>query len=310
MTRILVTGASGFIGRPLVQRLLRAGYSVRATTRGAAPLPQGVEVAIIPDLLHAIDWEPLLRGVDLVIHLAGLAHADNKSTDIRAFDTINRRATEQLAQAARRAEVERFIFISSVRAQVGASASQIIHEDDEALPTNKYGRSKLAAESAVRASGVPFTILRPVAIYGPQPRGNIKTLTRLASASYPLPFLGLDSRRSLLGIENFISAVLFALNEPATLGEIFLVADRGSMTVGQIFATLREAQSRSPRLIHVPPLFLRLILLLLNRGYLWERISGDLVVDTSKLQALGWHPNVDTHQGLVAMMQSERPPGI
>src|SRR5882672_551635 len=160
---ILVTGASGFIGRPLVERLLRAGYSVRAATRGAPPFPRGAEVAIIPDLFDAIDWAPTLQGVDIVIHLAGLAHVDDRAANIREFDTINRRATEHLALAAKQAGMERFIFVSSVRAQVGASAPGLVREDDEARPTDNYGRSKLAAESAVRASGVPFTILRPVA---------------------------------------------------------------------------------------------------------------------------------------------------
>src|SRR5579872_6295507 len=129
--KILVTGASGFIGRPLVDELLRAGYSVRAATRGAPPFPKEVDVAIIPDLSNAIDWQPVLQGVDSVIHLAGLAHVDSSGVDIREFDTINRRATEHLVRAAKQAEVGRFIFVSSVRAQVGASAPRTVCEDDE-----------------------------------------------------------------------------------------------------------------------------------------------------------------------------------
>lgn len=205
--RVLVTGASGFIGQVLIERLLDAGYSVRVATRSPAPFSNSVDVAIIPDLMNAVDWKPALAGVNFVIHLAGLAHTDASHNSSNAFDVVNRMATQNLALAASEAGIERFIFISSVRAQAGPSATHTVCEADDARPTNDYGRSKLAAEAAVRASGAPFTILRPVAVYGPHPRGNIEIMIRLAIMPLPLPIGRLASRRSLLGVDNFISAI-------------------------------------------------------------------------------------------------------
>jgi nucleoside-diphosphate-sugar epimerase len=302
---ILVTGASGFLGRPLVDQLLNACYSVRATTRGTPSFPASVDAVIIPDFTNVVAWKPILEGIDTIIHLAGLAHTDIRNGGLEAFNSINVAATQNLAIAAKQAGVKRFIFISSIRAQVGVSASRTVHEGDEAHPTDCYGRSKLAAESAVRAAGVPFTILRPVIVYGPHPKGNFKSLVRLALKPLPLPFFGLNNRRSLLGIDNFISAVLFVLNNPSTVGETYLVADSTPLTLPEIVTMLRKAQGRRAGLFYFPPALFRLTFVLIKRRELWARMGEDLVADTTKLRTLGWCPVVDTYEGIVAMMRAE-----
>src|ERR1019366_5991245 len=303
--RVLVTGASGFIGRPLVDALLRAGYAVRAVTRRQGSFPDSVEVAIVPDLKNHIDWNPILRGVDIVIHLAGMVHSEVPETAYSEFDQVNWIATQRLAHAAKEAGIDRFIYISSVRAQVGTSAMHAVREQDEPRPTNQYGRSKLAAEQAVQAAGVPFTIFRPVVIYGPHPKGNIRTLVRLARSSLPLPVASFTSRRSVLAVDNLISAIIFALNNPVTIGETYLVADSKPMTIGEILTMLRKIQGRLLSTIYAPQVIVRLLLIICGRGDLWSRFSGDLVVDTSKLESMGWRPAIDTYEGLRGMMRAE-----
>src|ERR1017187_3588861 len=243
--RILVTGASGFVGRPLVAALLRAGYAVRAVTRRQLSFSDSVEVAIVPDLKNPIDWNPVLRGVDIVIHLAGSAHSKIAENAYSEFDQINWIATQRLADAAKEVGIERFVYISSVRAQVGASAVQVVREQDEPSPANQYGRSKLAAEQAIRAAGVPFTILRPVVVYGPHPKGNMQTVVQLARSPFALPVTSFTSRRSVLGVENLISAIIFVLNNPVTIRETYLIADAKPMTIGEIMTILRKIQGRS-----------------------------------------------------------------
>jgi nucleoside-diphosphate-sugar epimerase len=303
--RVLVTGASGFIGRPLVAALLRAGYAVRAVTRRQGSFPDSVEAAIIPDFTNPIDWNPILQGVDIIVHLAGMVHSKVPDTAYSEFDQINWIATQRLAHAAKEAGIDRFIYISSVRAQVGAFAVQAIHEQDEPRPSNQYGRSKLAAEQAIQAAGVPFTIFRPVVIYGPHPKGNIRTLVRLARSSLPLPVASFTSRRSVLAVDNLISAIIFALNNPVTIGETYLVADSKPMTIGEILTMLRKIQGRLLSTIYAPQVIVRLLLIICGRGDLWSRFSGDLVVDTSKLESVGWRPAIDTYEGLRGMMRAE-----
>jgi nucleoside-diphosphate-sugar epimerase len=158
----------------------------------------------------------------------------------------------------------------------------------------------------VRVAGVPFTILRPVVIYGPNAKANFESVVRLASTPLPLPFAGFNSRRSILGIDNFISAILFVLNTPKAIGEVYLVADADPVTIHHLFAMLREARGGRPGLFYIPPKLLQLALVLVNRQRLWERLACGLVVDTSKLNSLGWHPPTTTRAGFRSMLSIQK----
>jgi UDP-glucose 4-epimerase len=267
------------------------------------PFHDVVDVVKIPDFMQPIDWSPILYGADIVIHAAGLARPDSRFDNADLLRQVNVVATQELASAAADAGIGHFIYISSIRAQVGASSAGPVREEDEPLPTDNYGRSKLAAESALRASRVPFTILRPVAVYGTSAGGNFRALMRIASMPVPLPFAAFNNRRSLLSIENFNSAVIFALNSQATIGETYLVADPEPITVREIFMTLREAQKRRPWLINVPPKLIRVMFQLINRPELWDRLGMELVADTTKLKSVGWCPLIDTYGGLGALLK-------
>ena len=284
---------------------LREGYTVRAATRRPTSFPDSVEEVIVPDFRDIVDWKPILRDVEIVIHLAGLAHADANDVPFGVYDQINWIVTAQLANAAKKARVKRFIYISSVRAQTGASAAQIVRERDKPIPTDHYGRSKLAAEWAIKSVHLPFTILRPVVVYGPHPKGNIRQLVRLASLPLPLPMNGLTARRSLLGIDNLISAIIFVMNNQRTLGQALLVVDPVPYTLPEIFTMLRKAQGRSPWLVCAPQFFIRHALILSGYRHLWERIGSSSVVATTKLESFGWRAPVDTYEGIVAMVRAE-----
>ena len=307
--RVLVTGASGFIGRPLVRALVDAGYAVRAATRRPVPFPEGVEVAIAPDLSGPVDWDPIVRGIDIVIHAAAHVHLAGSKDQHDLGNRINFMATYDLAQAAARAGIERFLFLSSVRAQCGASNATAVRESDDMRPTNNYGRSKAAAELSVWAAGVPFTILRPVVVYGPNPKASIKLIVRLASLPVPLPIKNLSSRRSLLGIDNLISAIFFVLNNPTTIGETYLVADPKPLTISELFVMLRELQGRRPLTFGVPSTFYQTLFKLTRKTHLWDRLSGNLIVETAKLESAGWRAPVDTYDGLRTMISIENDEG-
>jgi nucleoside-diphosphate-sugar epimerase len=308
--KVLVTGASGFVGGAVVAALAAQGDEIDAAIRarpdpardgGTGPaFPPGVIIVHHGDLGAAVDWTGLVAGIDAVVHLAGIAHAGPGIAEER-YDRVNHRATATLAAAARDAGVSRFVFISSIRAQTGPAADHVVSEQDTPRPTDAYGRSKLAAEHAVAQSGAPFTILRPVLVYGPGVKGNLRTLMRLAALPIPLPFGALEARRSLVSVANLASAVGFVLREPACAGETYVVADPEPLTNGEIVTALRRGRGRPPGLVAAPEVLLRLALTVAGRGINWEQISGGLIADPAKLIAAGWRPERDTMTALAEM---------
>ena len=301
MTHILVTGASGFVGRALVTELAGLGYSVRAAMRQPADVfPRNVEVVAVSDLTRPVEWRALLKGIETVVHLAGIAHAGPEIAE-DAYDRVNRVATAELAKAAHAVGVRHLVFISSIRAQSGPSSAAVLRETDAPQPTDAYGRSKLAAEEAVRAADVPFTILRPVLIYGPGVKGNLDRLIRLAQQPWPLPLGLCRNRRSMLARQNLVSAIHFTLQHPSTKGETYIVADPMPLTLAEIVAALRAGQGRRPGLLPIPPALIALAASAAGRGDDWQRIGGAMVADPAKLLAAGWAPAVDTRAGLAAL---------
>ena len=307
MTRILVTGASGFVGRALVAELAGSGHSVRAAMRQPADVfPRSVEVVAVSDLTRPVEWRALLKGVETVVHLAGIAHAGPGIAE-EAYDRVNRLATAELANAAHSIGIRHLVFISSIRAQSGPSSPETLRETDPPHPTDAYGRSKLAAEDALRATDLPFTILRPVLIYGPGVKGNLERLIRLAQTPWPLPLGLCRNRRSLLARQNLTGAILHILESPAAKGETYIVADPEPLTLAEIVAALRAGLGRSPGLWPVPPALMAMVLQAAGRAEEWQRLGGTQVADPAKLLRTGWRPAVDTRAGLEAVARTALP---
>jgi len=263
------------------------------------------ESVTISDLTRPIAWQPIVDGMDAVVHLAAMAHTMSKSPDA-LFDRVNWIATQELVSAARACGVKHFIFISSIRAQSAAYADRVLSEADEPRPSDAYGRSKLGAEQAVRDSGIPFTIFRPVVVYGPDPKGNIATLLRVAGTRWPLPLplARFDNRRSLLAMNNLIDGIIFSLNQHVTIGQLYLIADDDALSLTEIFTILREAYGRKRQLISVPPKAFELLFKAIGREDYWHRLAGNLIVSTNKLRRDGWRPKIDTRSGLVDLVRT------
>jgi len=303
--RVLITGATGFLGRAAIAAFAGDGHAIRAAVRRTQlpPFRDDVDVVQHPDLVETFDWRPLLDGVDTVIHSAGI----ERSSGIRptAYDLVNHQATARLAGAAAQAGIRHFIYVSSLSAQNGPAADHALTERDDAVPADTQGRSKLAAEEAVRASGVPFTILRLVPVYGPGMTGGLGFLLRAAVSPIPLPVRDFTNRRSYLGIDNFLSALSFVAATPATRGETYVVADPGIPPhMADLVTAIRQAEGRRALLLPSHIRYIEMPLRMMHYGDVWDRYCGNLRVDPAKLIAAGWRPTYDTRTGIARLTQN------
>ena len=308
VTRILVTGASGFVGRALVAELAGAGHSVRAAMRQPADVfPRSVEVVAVSDLTRPVEWRALLKDVETVVHLAGIAHAGAGRRRGRLRPGQSPRDRGARRRRARAIGIRHLVFISSIRAQSGPTSMHVLREIDVPQPTDAYGRSKLAAEDALRAAGLPFTILRPVLIYGSGVKGNLARLIEMAQSPWPLPLGLCRNRRSMLARENLIGAIHHVLAQPAARGETYIVADPKPLTPAEMVAALRAGAGRRPGLLPVPPALIALGARAMGRADEWQRVGGSQVADPGKLLQSGWKPTVETREGLAALTRAAEP---
>lgn len=306
--RILLTGASGFVGRHLLDDLVARGYQVRTVGRGTAPASAVVEQVLIADLAAFIDWRPLLDGVDHVVHSAGLAHADGDIPEER-YQQVNTQATLALAQAAQAVGVRRLVFLSSIRAQSGPIAFRPLSEADAPAPTDAYGRSKLAAEQGLAGLDLDWVALRPVLVYGPGVKANMAALLKLARLPVPLPLGGLSAKRSLLAIENLTDAVGFALTQACPTRRSYIVSDPEPLSVADMLAAMRTGLGRGPGLIPIPSALLALAARLAGRSAAYERLANGLVASPAALIKAGWQPPAETKTALARLAASRADAG-
>ena len=300
---LALTGATGFIGQHLLRELPKRGYRLRVLLRRPSTIPIGSASAVVGDLARPVNMAAALADVEAVIHSAGIAHAMSGLPE-DDYRLLNTEATIALARAAQRAGAKRFVFLSSIRAQCGPSAADVLTEDSLPQPTDAYGRSKLAAEQGLAQLDLDWIALRPVLVYGPGVKGNMAELLRLARGRYPLPLGALTAKRSLLGLDNLVAAVDAVLNAPAPLRRALIVADPEPFTIPEMVAAMRQGLGRRRGIFSVPPPLVEMALRSMGRSEIYQRLAGSLVADPSALMRLGWTPPVATHDGLAALARS------
>ena len=300
--RILITGASGFIGRNLCASLKQKGYFVRGAVRKNARDVFGVDEYIqVGDINESTDWQPALAGVDTVIHLAGRAHVMNDKLD--AFRQVNVFGTERLARMAAKAGVKRFIFISSVGVNGESTEIKSFTEFDIPNPSGGYAVSKWEAEQVLLKmagdSGMGIVILRPSLVYGLDAPGNFSRLMKLIKKGIPLPLAKVKNQRSFIYVGNLVDAISVCITHPLATGETFLVSDGEDISTPDLIKTIASAMKRRVILFPLPFGVLKALAALAGQGGAMEKLTGSLRVDSSKIRnLLGWNPPFTLEEGI------------
>ncbi len=305
--KIFLTGANGFVGRALLQRLLDDGQAVTAAVRSAGAVTEDRAMPFIYTALgDACDWQGGLAGCDAVVHAAARVHVmnDPEADPLAAFRSVNVDGTLALARAAVEAGVRRFVFISSIKVNgEGTSPGQPYRAEDVPAPKDPYGISKLEAEEALlalaRESGLEVVIIRPVLVYGAGVKANFRAMMHWVNRGVPLPLGRLDNRRSLVALDNLVDLVSLCIAHPAASGQVFLVSDGEDLSTTALLQRMAAALGRSSRLLPVPAVALRLGARLVGRPGIAERLCGSLQVDITKTRdLLGWTPPVSVDEAL------------
>jgi len=330
---ILVTGPDGFVGTSVCRELVRSGHVVRGAQWQSAPLPDGCESVVVGDIGGKTDWRAALTGVDIVIHLAARVHVMNEvaSDPLEAFRCVNVGGTRALAEAAARAGVKRFVFMSSIKVhgentEVGEKDEgrrvkgeedgcvvlpRAFSEADVPRPADPYGVSKWEAEQVLReiesASEMKVTVLRPPLVYGPGVKANFQKLMGAVKKGLPLPFGCVENRRSFLGLTNLTSAVIACVEHPMAGGETFVISDGEDVSSPELVRRMAVALGRRPFLLPVPLCMMRFAGRMLGKSDQVNRLFGSLVLDSSKIrQVLGWVPPSDMSSELKRLADTMR----
>lgn len=309
-SRILVTGATGFVGQATLARMQQSGRAVRAALRAPASVSAAGENAVIGHIDPDTDWRQALQNIDTVVHLAARTHVldDSDADPLAAYRDINVLGSVRLAQQAVAAGVRRLVFLSSVKVNGEATVLSPFTETDVPAPLDAYGITKLEAENALRRigaeTGLEIVILRPPLVYGPGVKGNLLRLLALVERGIPLPLASIRNQRSLVNVDNLADAIICCVDAPAAAGSTYMVSDGEDVSTPALVGKLAAAMGRSPRLLPCPPAFLNFGAAMLGKRAMALRLTGSLVVDSSRIRReLGWQARSTLDQGLNAMVR-------
>lgn len=304
--KVLVTGASGYVGRSLCQELTRRKFEVRAALRGPSELAIGIDQVQVGPIDATTDWSTALRDVDAVVHLAARVHVmrETEENPVEKFRQVNVEGTLHLARSAAGAGVKRLVYISSVKVNgESSSAAKPYSEADAIDPLDPYAVSKAQAELGMNEIAsrlaTEVVIIRPPLVYGPGVKANFASLMRVVAKRWPLPLASVDNRRSMVALDNLVDFIITCIEHPNAANQTFFVSDGDDQSTPDLIRGLAHAMGIAPNLFAFPVSVLQAIATLFGKRMAAERLCGNLQVDISKARhLLQWSPPISVEEGL------------
>lgn len=309
MNKVLITGSSGFVGQQLCKELDVRTIPYNAAVRTSSAGAEATNRIVVGDISCKTDWSSALQGVQVVVHLAARVHVMNESSKdpLADFRAMNVDATLNLARQAVQAGARRFIFISSIKVNGERTLNQgkPFTSLDEPNPLDFYGQSKLEAELALqqlaKETGLELVIVRPPLVYGPAVKANFQKLMGLVKLGVPLPFAGVDNRRSMVALDNLVDLLITCLSHPSAANQVFLVSDDEDLSLVQLLKLIANEMDKKLYLFSFPLGFVNKAASLCGMSSIIDRLLGSLQVDIEHTkQVLNWKPIVDVKTAIGA----------
>lgn len=308
MTRILLTGATGFIGSGVLRQIVaREGIELVAAVRRPVEITFCEHLYDVGDLDASTAWREALADVNVVIHTAARVHVmqDSALDPLAEFRKTNVDGTLRLARQAVEAGVKRFIFISSIKVNgEGTQTGRPYAANDTPQAVDPYGLSKLEAEQGLLAlsheTGLEVVIIRPVLVYGPGVKANFLSMMSWLQRRLPLPLGAIHNKRSMVALDNLVDLIITCIDHPRAANQVFLVSDGEDLSTTELLRRTGQALGRPAMLLPVPESLLKLAARLLDKPGIAQRLCGSLQVDISKTRTLlGWTPPVTVDDALI-----------
>ncbi|MEH6452514.1 MULTISPECIES: SDR family oxidoreductase [Pseudomonas] len=303
--KILVTGASGLVGRAFVERLLKDGdYEPVIAARGATGFESSC--VILPFDLARQTNISISDDIEVVVHAAARVHVmeEPAAEALSEYRKINVEATERLARQAVSAGVKRFIFISTIKVNGEETIlDQPFTADDKPAPSDPYAVSKYEAELALKeiaaTTSLEVVIIRPALVYGPGVKANFHRLMKWLGSGLPLPLGAIKNKRSLLFVDNLVDLIITCVVHPAAGNQIFLACDGYDLSTTELLQHLSRALSKNNIIIPVSEKLLLKIASLIGKRSVARRLLGSLQIDISKNhEVLDWYPPISVKLGI------------
>ena len=304
--KLLVTGASGFVGRAFCAEAIARGLSVVAVTRKATNI-SNVQVVLLGNIHVNTDWQATLMGCDVVVHLAARVHVmdEHSAKTLQAFLDVNCHATMSLAKQAVAAGIKRFVYVSSIKVNGEFTETKPFSEKNQANPQDSYAVSKWQGEQALlqlaKETDMEVVIIRPPLVYGEGVKANFLSLLHAVNKSLPLPVGSIYNRRRMIYVGNLVDMLITCARHPVAAGQTYLVSDAESVSTPNLIRNLAKVLGRRCFVFPFPIFILRFLAKLLGKSTAVDRLTQSLEMDNSKVyNELGWKPPYTMQQGLQA----------
>lgn len=295
--KILITGATGYVGRSLCKFLKSSGHNVCPTARVKPSNNSEFEHIVTGDISNAFDWSQILTDVDTVIHLAARAHIlnDQSNNSLDDYRRVNTLSTLKLAHDAINSGVRRFIFVSSVGVNGGETFGVPYKSSDKAAPHSPYAKSKYEAEvelkSLFNGKKTELVIVRPPLIYGIDAPGNIALIIKLIKSNFPIPLKYIPNKRSFIAIDNFVRFLEVCIMHPNASNMTLMISDGVDLSTSDFIKLIGILINKKPFLFWLSPKIMRYLIEMFGKKNMAQSLYGDLQIHTNDtFELLNWTP--------------------
>ena len=298
---IAITGSSGFIGKHLAKSIISKGHEVRLIQKLSGP-----NVFQISDIATFDNWAKAFEGVDIVIHCASKVHCFDRPTKkiYREFEKINVLATEKIAMQSAKSKVKRLIFLSTIK--VNGEKTKIgfpLKNNSPTCPEDLYAKSKLKAEKILKSisqeENLEIVIIRSPLVYGPNVNANFLKLMEFIYKGFPLPFLSINNKRSIIYVENLVSFIIICLKNDSAKNKTFLVSDALPISTPDLIKLISQFLKKNLKLFPCPLFILSIVGFITKTSNKLDKLIESLEIDPKETyEIMNWSPPFTTEKGI------------